>query len=327
MKTLAGQEIHPRISVRQFVTTFAALELELLGGGAGMDREIESPRIQKQGLALAGEHNYVHPERIQILGSTELAYLERQSREQRIAVLEPIFTKGVCCFLVTKGLAVPPEMVDLAERTGTPLLRTVQTSSLVINQITDVLLDALAPLLTVHGVLVDVYGIGLLLIGEGSIGKSESALDLIVRGHRLVSDDVVEIRRRGDVLTGTSPDLLQYHMELRGLGIINIKDLFGVVATRARKDVDLVVELEPWRMESHYDRLGLDDQLIAILGVSVPYLLLPVAPGRNTTILLEVAVRNLMLKRKGVYTARTFAQRLQEALEADEADDTVEPDE
>jgi HPr kinase/phosphorylase len=320
MKQLPGQEIHPRMSVRQFMATFAGLDLRVLAGSAGLDREIESPRIQKQGLALAGVHEYVHPERIQVLGNAEISYLSRQTPEHRRSVLRPLFEKKICCLVVTKGLTPPEEMRALAEETGTPLLQTPKTSSLVINEITDVLLDTLAPLLTVHGVLVDVYGVGLLIIGEGSIGKSESALDLIVRGHRLVSDDVVEIRRRGELLTGSAPDLLRYHMELRGLGIINIKDLFGVVATRARKDVDLVVELEHWRQDGVYDRLGLDEQTISILGVSLPYVLVPVAPGRNITILLEVAVRNQLLKRKGIHTARAFAQRLQQALEAEESE-------
>jgi HPr kinase/phosphorylase len=317
MKTLAGQEVHPRMSVRQFVETFASLDLEVLAGSAGMEREIEAPRIQKLGLALAGVHEHVHSGRVQILGSTEVSYLARQTPGEMRSNLVPILAKGLACIVLTKGLTPPVPLVEVAEETGTPLLRTKKTSSLVINEITDVLLSALAPTLTVHGVLVDVYGVGLLLIGQGSIGKSETALDLIVRGHRLVSDDVVEIRRRGDGLTGTPPKLLQYHMELRGLGIINIKDLFGVVATRARMDIDLVVELEHWKEDGVYDRLGLDEQTMSILDVSVPYLLFPVAIGRNITILLEVAVRNLLLKRKGIYTARTFAQRLQEVLEVD----------
>jgi HPr kinase/phosphorylase len=317
MKTLAGQEIHPRMSVRQFVETFASLELTLLAGHGGLDRLIESPRIQKLGLALAGVHEHIHSGRVQILGNTEISYLSRQSPEDRRRTLAPIFEKDIVCIVLTKGLTPPQELLDLALETDTPLIISAKASSLVINEITDVLLSTLAPTLTVHGVLVDVYGVGLLLVGKGSIGKSETALDLIVRGHRLVSDDVVEIRRRGELLTGTPPELLQYHMELRGLGIINIKDLFGVVATRSRMDIDLVVELEHWKEDGHYDRLGLDEQTISILGVSVPYLLFPLAIGRNITILLEVAVRNLLLKRKGIYTARTFAQRLQEVLEVD----------
>ena len=317
MKTLAGQEIHPRMSVRQFVETFASLDLTLLAGHGGLDRLIESPRIQKLGLALAGVHEHIHSGRVQILGNTEISYLSRQSPEDRRRTLKPILEKDIVCIVLTKGLQPPQELLDLSLETDTPLICSAKASSLVINEITDVLLSTLAPTLTVHGVLVDVYGVGLLLVGKGSIGKSETALDLIVRGHRLVSDDVVEIRRRGETLTGTPPELLQYHMELRGLGIINIKDLFGVVATRSRMDIDLVVELEHWKEDGHYDRLGLDEQTISILGVSVPYLLFPLAIGRNITILLEVAVRNLLLKRKGIYTARTFAQRLQEVLEVD----------
>ncbi len=316
MKTLAGQEIHPRMSVHQFVDLFSSLRISVTAGRGGLDREIESPRIQKPGLALAGVHEYIHPERIQILGETEISYLNRWSGEDRLKILQPIFERGICCFLLTKGLPPPEELVTLAEGTDTPLLTSTEKSSLVINQVTDVLMSALAPVLSVHGVLVDVYGVGLLIIGRGSIGKSESALDLIVRGHRLVSDDVVEIRRQADHLTGTAPELLRYHMELRGLGIINIKELFGVVATRSQVEVELVVELEHWRESGNYDRLGLDELTISILGLPVPYLLMPVAPGRNITILLEVAVRNLLLKRKGVHSAKDFTRRLQQMLEA-----------
>ena len=316
MKTLAGQEIHPRMSVHQFVDLFASLSIQVTAGRGGLDREIESPRIQKPGLALAGVHEYIHPERIQILGETEISYLNRWSGEDRLKILQPIFERGICCFLLTKGLPPPEELVTLAEGTDTPLLTSTEKSSLVINQVTDVLMSALAPVLSVHGVLVDVYGVGLLIIGRGSIGKSESALDLIVRGHRLVSDDVVEIRRQADHLTGTAPELLRYHMELRGLGIINIKELFGVVATRSQVEVELVVELEHWQENGNYDRLGLDELTISILGLPVPYLLMPVAPGRNITILLEVAVRNLLLKRKGIHSAKDFTRRLQQMLEA-----------
>ncbi|MGC8723702.1 MAG: HPr(Ser) kinase/phosphatase [Acidobacteriota bacterium] len=316
MKTLAGQEIHPRMSVHQFVDLFSSLSISVTAGRGGLDREIESPRIQKPGLALAGVHEYIHPERIQILGETEISYLNRWSGEDRLKILQPIFERGICCFLLTKGLPPPEELVRLAEETDTPLLTSTEKSSLVINQVTDVLMSALAPVLSVHGVLVDVYGVGLLIIGRGSIGKSESALDLIVRGHRLVSDDVVEIRRQADHLTGTAPELLRYHMELRGLGIINIKELFGVVATRSQVEVELVVELEHWQESGNYDRLGLDELTISILGLPVPYLLMPVAPGRNITILLEVAVRNLLLKRKGIHSAKDFTRRLQQMLEA-----------
>ncbi len=308
MRVLNGQEFRPRLSVRQFMDSFKELELELIAGHAGLDREIGNPRIQKPGLGLAGDPEYIHPDRIQILGATEINYLARHAGPDQSQTLETVLKRGVCLFLVTKGLTPTPVLVDVANATGTPLMRSPKTSSYVIGVITDSLLDIMAPRLTTHGSFLDVYGVGLLLVGESSVGKSESALDLVVRGHRLVSDDIVEIRRRGEILVGQAPEMLQYHMELRGVGIVNIKDLFGVVATQAQKEVDLVVELEAWREGGAYDRLGVDEPQISILGVSCPFLLLPVAPARNITILLEVAVRNLLLKRKGINSAQTFAK-------------------
>lgn len=309
MRDLTGQEVKPRITVQQFLELFQDLQLEVLAGQAGMGREIASPRIQKPGLSLAGDREYIHANRIQILGATEITYLARTSGDAQFEILAPILEKGPSLLLITKGREPSPELLASADRAAIPLLRTGVTSSVVINTITDRLMDLLAPRLSTHGSFLDVYGAGLLLVGESSVGKSESALDLVVRGHRLVSDDLVEIRRRGEVLIGRAPELLQYHMELRGVGIVNIKDLFGVVATQAEKEVDLVVEMELWREGSHYDRLGVDEQSIAILGMTRPYLLLPVAPARNIPVLLEVAVRNLLLKRQGVHTARAFAQR------------------
>lgn len=314
MKVISGQETHPKLTVQQFLEAFPSLRMEVLAGKEGLSKFISSPRIQKPGLALAGVPEFVHAERIQILGSTEVSFLERQTPEFRRTALRHIYDQEVSCFLLTKNLTPPPEVLELAEETVTPVLRTPEASSVAIQTVTEGLMEALAPCLTVHGVLVDVFGVGLLLVGEGSIGKSESALDLVLRGHRLVSDDLVEIRRRSETLTGSAPPLLKHHMELRGLGIIDIKELFGVVATRDRKDVELVVELEHWRNDRQYDRLGLEERFVRILGVPVPYILMPVAPGRVISILLEVAVRNLLLKRKGVYTARTFAERHQAAM-------------
>jgi HPr kinase/phosphorylase len=317
VKVLPGQEVKPRISVRQFLELFRSLELEVLAGGDGLDREIASPRIQKPGLGLAGDHEYIHPDRIQILGATEINWLFRHQGEAQMRTLEPLLEKGPSLFLVTKGLEPTPELRSVADSTRTPLLRSAKTSSLIINTITDRLLDVMAPRLTTHGSFMDVYGVGLLLVGESSVGKSESALDLVVRGHRLVSDDLVEIRRRGETLVGRAPELLQYHMELRGVGIVNIKDLFGIVATQYQKEVDLVVELELWREGRQYDRLGVDEQEISILGAPRPYLLLPVAPARNIPVILEVAVRNLLLKREGVNSARDFAERQMGRLKPD----------
>ncbi|MGH6692966.1 MAG: HPr(Ser) kinase/phosphatase, partial [Gammaproteobacteria bacterium] len=172
----------------------------------------------------------------------------------------------------------------------------------------------LAPSVTIHGTLIDIYGVGVLILGESGVGKSESALELIIRGHRLVSDDTVTVRRVGAVLNGTGADVSRYHMELRGLGIINIKDLYGVAAVRERKDVDLVVKLDPWQEDKEYDRLGLDERTYALLGVEVPFVEMPVGPGRNLSILLEVAARHHLLKRKGYHAARDLAGRIHDAL-------------
>ncbi|MEJ2421854.1 MAG: HPr(Ser) kinase/phosphatase [Acidobacteriota bacterium] len=283
MKVPAGQVVNPQISVRRFMEILESLRLELLAGKSGLDRQVGSPRIQKPGLALAGVHEFVHGERIQILGQTEISFLERQTPADREAMLRPLFEKDICLFLVTKGLRIPGELIRMADETRTPLLRSSLASSLVINRVTDSLMDVLAPRVSLHGVLLDVYGVGLLLIGESSVGKSESALELVVRGHRLVADDMVEIRRRGDILTGRAPKLIQYHMELRGIGVIDVRELFGVVV-----DVD------------------------------VPYILLPVAPARNVTVLLEVAVRNLLLKRRGIHSARAFLERRERALKGED---------
>lgn len=319
-KVLPGKEVQPGISVSRLMESFPDLGLSVLAGSAGLGRQVGDPRIQKPGLALAGVFEILHPERVQILGSTELSFLATKTPAQRRSIARALFSRSPCCIVLTKGLAPQRELLTSAESTGTPVLATPHTSSSVVHRLDDGLANLLAPVISTHGVLMSVFGVGLLIIGQGSIGKSECALDLLVRGHRLISDDVVEIRRRGDLLIGTAPKLLRNHMELRGLGIIDIKELFGVVATRREKDVDLVVELEAWKEGRNYDRLGLDDQVIMALGLPLPYILLPVAPGRNIAILLEVAVRNLLLKRKGIHSAQDFARRLNLLLgtEADE---------
>jgi len=314
VKRLVGKESLPVISVETFLDEFPAFDMHILAGKEGLQREIRSPRIQKSGIALAGMPESIHPDRLQILGNTEISFLKKKSAKELAAILEPIKELEICCFLITRGLAPPAPFLEMADEKSIPVLQTTRFSAAVISQVSEGLLNLLAPVLTTHGVMVDVFGVGLLIIGEGSIGKSECALDLIVRGHRLVSDDLVEIRRLGETLRGAAPEVLRYHMELRGMGIINIKDLFGLVAATRQKEVDLVLELETWRGDRTYDRLGLDDQFIEILGVSIPYLLIPVAPGRNTSILIEVAVRNLLLKREGKHSAREFAQRLESIM-------------
>ena len=222
--------------------------------------------------------------------------------------------------LVTKGLEIPAELAELCTENQLPLLRSRLPSSTFIERITLYLDSHLAPLTTVHGVLVDVYGVGVLVTGQSGVGKSECALDLIVRGHRLVADDVVEIRcRAGGILMGRGPELIRHHMELRGLGILNIEHLFGAASIRDRKRVELVVNLESWDDDVEYDRLGLDEATHEILGTALPFICLPVASGRNLSNLIEVAVRNHILKLTGFNPAEELTRRLQEAMEKPES--------
>jgi HPr kinase/phosphorylase len=291
------------------------LPLEVLAGADGLDRPITSPHIQKTGLALAGFDEYLKPGRILILGESEIRYLESLDERRRIAALRLAFTHDFPCVVITGGFAPPPQLVVEAERASLPLLRTAIATPTAIAKLSSLLEDSLAERTMLHAVLMDVLGLGVLIAGESGIGKSECALDLIVRGHRLVADDTVEIRRRQEtVLIGACPELTRHHMELRGLGVINVKELFGIASTRSSKRVELVVQLERWDPLREYERLGLDDEFFEILGLRVPLIRMPVAPGRNIAILVEVAARNQLLRMRGHHAARELARRLDETL-------------
>ena len=307
----------PSISVREILADEAAegVGLSLLAGAEGLDNVVDRPRIQKPGLALAGFLEYIHPGRIQVLGRSEMTFLSERAPAERARIVSQLCRQGVSCFVITTGLAAPPELTEETDRNHVPLLVTELNSSATIDRLTRYLEDRLAPRAVVHGVLMDIYGLGVLLQGDSGVGKSECAIDLVVRGHRLVSDDVVEIMRRGEILVGTGPELTRYHMELRGLGIINVKDLFGVASVRLTKFVEFVIRLDPWKSGKRYDRLGLDEQGQEILGISLPYVEMPVGPGRNLSVLIEVAARNHLLKLKGYHPARELARRLGERLQ------------
>ena len=306
----------PTMAVRELLSDSAAetLGLTLLAGGEGLDNVVNRPRIQKPGLALAGFLEYIHPGRVQILGKSEMTFLSERGPAERHRIVSQLCRQGVSCFVLTTGLTPPPELVAETEENRVPLLRTELTSSEVIDRLTLYLEDRLAPRIVIHGVLLDIYGLGVLLLGDSGVGKSECALDLIVRGHRLVSDDVVEIRRRARTLVGTGPELTRFHMEIRGLGIVNVTDLFGVAAVRQNKFVEFVVRLDPWKPGKRYERLGLDERGYEILGIELPYVEMPVGPGRNLSVLIEVAARNHLLKLKGYHPARELARRLGERL-------------
>ena len=292
------------------------LPLELLGGAGGLDRVITSPHIQKTGLALAGFHNYLRPGRVLVFGESEIRYLESLDAVPRAAAMRLAMTHDFPCVLITGGFTPPVELVVEAERARLPLVKTSVPTPTAIAKLASILEDSLAERTTVHAVLMDILGLGVLIAGESGIGKSECALDLIVRGHRLVADDAVELRRRQEtILIGTCPELTRHHMELRGLGVINVKELFGIASTRSSKRVELVVQLERWDPAREYERLGLDTAFYEILGLRIPLIRMPVAPGRSIAILVEVAARNQLLRSRGHDAARAFAARLDETLQ------------
>ena len=291
------------------------LTIELLAGSAGSDRLITSPHVQKTGLALAGFHEYLKPGRVLIFGESEIRYLESLDPVARTGALRLVASHDFPCILITGGLTPPRELVAQGEQARLPILKTALPTPTAIAKLGSILEDTLAERTVIHAVLLDVLGLGVLIAGESGIGKSECALDLIVRGHRLVADDTVEVRRRAEtILIGTCPELTRHHMELRGLGVINIKELFGIASTRSSKRVELVVQLERWLPAREYERLGLDDEFYEILGLRVPLIRMPVAPGRNIAILVEVAARNQLLRARGHHAARLLAERLEDSL-------------
>ncbi|MBL8940073.1 MAG: HPr kinase/phosphorylase [Archangium sp.] len=290
------------------------LKLELVAGQSGLERRISSSRIQKPGLALTGFTEHLHPERLQVFGNTEISYLKTLTDEEQNAVLQKVFESNLACVVVTKGLEVPRALLEGCERTGLALMRTPLISSAFISQVQSFLEETLTASGSLHGVLVDVFGVGVLLLGKSGIGKSEIALDLVMRGHRLVADDIVNLIRRGGDVYGHGNEMIQHHMEIRGLGILNIKDLFGVASVRDRKKIELVIELVEWTSGAEYDRLGLEQESMNILGAELPHAVVPVRPGRNMTTIVEVAARNHLLKLRGHHSAQEFAERLSQAI-------------
>jgi HPr kinase/phosphorylase len=310
---------NPAITVQDFLAHAPAnLELRVLAGAEGASaRELTVPRIQKLGLALAGFTNYIHPGRLQIVGQSEVWFLGQLEPERRLEAIRNLALEKISCLLITKGLDPPAELISEAERARLPLLQTPLLSSVAINVVTDYLQEALAPRAIRHGVLLDIYGLGVLIEGTSGIGKSECALDLISRGHRLVSDDVIEVRRIGmEKVIGSAPELLREHLEIRGLGILNIRDLFGVSSISSAKTIDLSIKLERWDRAGEVDRLGIDPRSTEVLGVAVPQVLIPVSPGRNLSTLVETAVRIQLLRVRGYDAAQEFVARHTEILES-----------
>jgi HPr kinase/phosphorylase len=292
-----------------------SVALRKVVGDSGMARPIRHPRVQKSGLALAGHFFGVVPTRVQVLGETELSYLDALGSEQRSQAARGFFSLGLSCVVVTSNHEPGRALKSAAEATGTPLFVSEGRSSRTINAIHAVLDDRLAPQTSIHGVLVDVFGVGLLLLGKSGIGKSECALELVLRGHRLVADDIVQCEwRPPGMIFGAPADLLRHHIEVRGLGVLNIKALFGVTSVRERKRIDVVVRLHEWEADAEYDRIGLDENFHTILGTPIRELTVPVRSGRDMGTILEIAARNELLRKAGTNSPLEFMGRLEQQL-------------
>jgi len=291
-----------------------SVRLKRVAGESGLDRPIRHPRIQKSGLALAGHYYGVVPTRVQVLGGTELSYLDKLDPNARGAAARAYFALGLSCVVLTRD-EPHKTLVAAAEATGTPLYVSDNRSSRTINALHALLDERLAPQTKLHGVLVDVFGIGVLLLGKSGIGKSECALELVLRGHRLVADDVVKCDwRPPGMVFGAAEELLADHIEIRGLGVLNVRAMFGVTAVNERKRIDLVVRLLEWSEQETFDRLGLEDRYHHILGTPIRELVVPVRPGRDMGTILEIAARNELLRRAGSHAAKEFMQRLEGEL-------------
>lgn len=287
----------------------------LIAGAEALTREIRHATIQRVGVALTGYVEHLDDDRVQMLGRSELGYLWSRATSERDNVLTVLMDVGFPAMVVTADGAIPPELIAKAAAAPCALIATSDESTVATERINRALHSLLTPRDSRHGVLVDVFGVGVLLMGKSGIGKSEVGLELVADGHRLVTDDVVLLEQESPhVVMGSGPDLTRHHMEIRGLGILNIRDLFGAASVRERKRVELVCELVEWDNEAEYDRLGLDEQTMALAGVPVAHLVVPVRPGRSLKRILEVAARDRLLKVQGTHSAQAFAQRLRDLL-------------
>ena len=298
-------------------------DLQLVSGQEGIGRYITTSDISRPGLEMAGYFTHYPANRVQLLGKTELSFFELLPEADRRDRMMQLCSQNTPAIIISRGLEVPPELIAASNENHVPVLKTKLTTTRFSSRLTNFLESKLAPTTAIHGVLVDVYGIGVLLMGKSGVGKSETALELVKKGHRLVADDCVEIRQESEnLLIGSPPPLLEHLLEIRGIGIIDIMTLFGASAVRSKKRITLIVELENWDSEKSYDRLGLDEEKMRIIDMDLTKLTIPVQPGRNVSVIIEVAAMNYRLKKMGVNAAEEFSRRLDEMIAAnDEMDD------
>lgn len=279
-------------------------------------RPITTSDISRPGMEMAGYFTYYPAKRIQLLGKTEMTFYTELSAEEQKDRMERLCTYDTPAIILSRGMDAPENLIIAADAVGMPILSSPSTTTRLSSQLTTFLESRLAPMTAIHGVLIDIYGIGVMITGSSGVGKSETALDLVRRGHRLVADDSVEIRQEHDgVLVGRAPDLIRHLLEIRGLGIINVMTLFGAGAVRNYKRIGLAIDLETWDQKKQYDRLGLDEDTIKIFDTDLPKLTVPVRPGRNLAVIIEVAAMNFRLKRMGINAAEQFSERLSHVIE------------
>ena len=308
--------VNQNFSVAQFLRDVAdSLELKLAGHRDDSPVDIRMPEVSRPGFVLTGFTEKYQHERIQVLGGAEYSFLERLSAEDMERAIANLFIKPVPCIIVTRGQKPCEALVRQADEHGIPLLSTERKTTPFIRSLTSYLADYFSPRGTVHGSLVDVYGVGLLFSGPSGIGKSEVALDLVERGHRLVADDVVHLIKRGDdVLIGRGDDFLKHFMEIRGVGVVDVREMFGIRAIRIQKRIEVEVKLENWKEGKYYDRTGLDYETSEILGIEIPKVLLPILPGKNITVIAETIAMNHMLKIYGLDPAERFNRQISEGI-------------
>ncbi|ANC78473.1 HPr kinase/phosphorylase [Fictibacillus phosphorivorans] len=308
-----------KVHIHELIKKF---HLELVSGEEGIHRTIRTSDISRPGLEMAGYFTFYPGERLQLLGKTELSFISELDPETRMERLTALCTDETPGIIVSRDIEVPKELLKASHKSGVPIMRSPVTTTRLSSRITNFLESRLAPTTAKHGVLVDIYGIGVLITGNSGVGKSETALELVKRGHRLVADDSVEIRQEDeDTLIGSAPELIQHLLEIRGLGIINVMTLFGAGAIRNYKKISIVMNLEAWDSKKVYDRLGLEEETTKIIDTEIPILTIPVRPGRNLAVIIEVAAMNFRLKRMGMNAAQQFSDRLTDVIEAGDEED------
>ena len=301
------------VTLGQLITEF---QFELIYGPEGFEKiEITTDDVNRPGLQLAGFFDYFEPQRLQIMGKAENAYVEQFDEEKRTDIFEKLCATGIPAVIVTRNIEVFPELIEAAKKYDVAVLRTNEFTSSVTSALAASLNVSLAPRITLHGALVELYGAGLLLLGDSGVGKSETAIELVKRGHRLIADDAVEIKRVSDrTLVGCAPEIIRHFIGLRGIGIVDVRRIFGMGAIKETERVDMIINLEQWVEGKMYDRLGMDNQYTDILGLRIPSLTIPVRPGRNLAVIIEVAAMNHRHKSMGYNAAKELNERMMKSM-------------